>query len=412
MRQAAAPAPAQPFHASTSVPRPAALAPVLAILALAAFNLPPGPAQHAATMRRALQIAGTTLQQGVDAPNLLRILNPFAPDRVMADVRFAQRHRLSVFAASLRPPARIRALLQQADRSRLPACLGEVNTFYRLDATRFVLRAWLASPKPARTIEWVQVDDASGQPAATLPAYERRDENPLGPNHTPVMGVLTGFAGAIGDGDVTLIGVPDAGAPCRLTAPGPGPVRIQPLPQQRPSPLAMLGLAGGPMPGPQGASDWQSSSSFMPAGLGAPWQETGQGAVLWTSAAKGGACHGRVAPADLTFRVKPPATGLGLVLPFATGGSPDGQALLFQTDDGARIDVKIPSDTEAGQWRLAAIPAEWLARHPGDVTVTARDPGAGDQGAGDQCAGAGQWFAIAAPAAMRLDPDAARLAQD
>jgi hypothetical protein len=136
----------------------------------------------------------------------------------------------------------------------------------------------------------------------------------------------------------------------------------------------------------------------MPPGLPALWQDAKTpGPTIWSSAARGDEATG-----DLTLRFAAPPAGFALAVPFATGPNPDGQSLVFQAADGARVDLPVPADTQPGQWRLAALPAEFLARHPGAVTITARDQGSG----------AGQWLAIVAPVAMRLDPDAAQLDHD
>jgi hypothetical protein len=366
----------------------ATLVPLLAILALAAFNLPVSFTQQAAALQRALQTAGTTLQQGAYAPSRIGILNPFGLDRVIDNVRFAERHRLSVFAVSGRPPARVRAVLRQADLDMMQTCRGAENILYRLDANRAVLRAWLATPNPEQTVRWVALRGDNGQTASVLPAQELRDELPLGPDHAPIMGVFVGFGGALGDGTLTLVGVPDFGLPCRLTVRGPGPVRLQAPPDQHPVQLPVIGPV-------QASPAWAPAKPGMPATLPALWQDAdNRQAGIWTSAAQGDAATG-----DLTLRVAAPVAGLALAVPFAIGSSPDGQSLMFQAEDGARADLPVPADTPSGQWRLAAIPAAWLAHHPGAVTVTARDQGTGG----------GQWLAIAAPVAMHLDPDAAQL---
>jgi hypothetical protein len=364
------------------------LAPVLAILALAAFNLPPVFEQQASTLMRALQTAGTTLRQGVYAPTRIGILNPFSLDHVIGNVRFAQRHRLTIFADTGRPPEAVRAVLDRADPARLQTCLGAVDTLYRLDASRAVIRVWLATPDPTQTVEWVQVRDASGHAAVTLPGQELRDDTLLGPHHARIMGVSVGFSGAIGDGPLTLIGAPATGAPCSLMVPGPGPVRIQELPDQRPVSSSLLDPV-------QAAPSWSRAVPGMPPDLPPLWPDTtGRGVSIWTSAAQGDAATG-----DLSLRVQAPGAGLGLATAFATGPSPDGQSLIFTAADGTRVAFPVPADTQANRWRIAAVPADFLARHPGPITVTARDQGTGF----------GQWLAVAAPFAARLDPDAARL---
>ena len=370
---------------------PAAVSPLLAMLALAAFNLPPAFSQQAASLRRALETAGTTLQQGVYAPTRIGILNPFGLDRVIDNVRFAEHHHLSVFAQSGRPPAQIRAVLRQLDLDRLQTCFGAENILYRLDAHRAVLRAWLATPDPTQIVRWIELRNERGDAEAVLPAQELREERPLGTDHAPIMGVFVGFSGTLDDGPLTMIGVPGSGPPCRLQVGGPGPARIQAPPDRQPAPLPILGSI-------HASAAWAPATLGMPPGLPALWQTAKSSAGrIWTSAAQGDAATG-----DLTMRVAAPHAGLALALPFATGASPDGQTLVFQAEDGARVDLPVPADTQQNQWTLAAIPADWLAHHPGIVTITARDKGQG----------AGQWLAIAAPTAVRLDPDAAQLDHD
>ena len=364
------------------------LPPLLAIAALAAFNLPPGFAQQAASLQRALQSAGTTLQQGVYDPGRIGILNPFGLDRVIDNVRFAEHRRLSVFAASGRPPARIRAVLRDLDPGRLATCPGAENILYRLDASRAVLRAWLATPDPTRTVRWVQLRDEGGQPQAVLPAQELRDEDPLGPAHAPILGVFVGFTAALNDGPLILIGVPESGPPCRIIVRGPGPARIQPPPDTRLAQLPLLDLA-------YASPAWAEAGPGMPKGMTPLWPDSkGPAARIWTSTAQGDSGTG-----DMTMRVAAPGAGLGLAVPFATGPDPDGQSLLFRAQDGTQVDLPVPGDAQPGEWRLAALPPAWLARHAGTVTITARDRGRGD----------GQWLAVAGPTEIRLDPDAAEL---
>jgi hypothetical protein len=57
-------------------------------------------------------------------------------------------------------------------------------------------------------------------------------------------------------------------------------------------------------------------------------------------------------------------------------------------------------DSREGTWRLLAIPHDTLMGHGGDlVSITARDDGSRW----------GQWLAVAAPEAVTLDPDWAKL---
>ncbi len=355
------------------------LVPALAIVGLITLNISPENAQRAANLRQLLVIAGTTLRAGVFAPGLLQILNPFSLDGLRPSIGYLHRNGLGPFAGSNAPPDAVRARLASLDVAHLPACIGTVDWFYRLDASRAVLRAWLASPDGKHTAAWVTVSQGDGTIVATLPAQEARDFLPLAPKHTAAFGVLAAMTATIGDGPTTLVGLfPGSGA-CRLPTPGPGPVRIQPI-GPKPGAVQMAALLG-PV---------QTGGAFAAshAGPAAPWS----GASIWSSAnaAARGSMHMRIAAPD--------DASVGLIVPVTAGPDAYGQSLTFVLADGARIDFPIPADTR-GAWRAAALPAAVLRQHRGPIEIILNDQG-------DQ---PDQWSAIVAPYAAKLDPNAARL---
>ena len=371
-------------RASAAISR-SPLVPVSAMAALLAINISPTYEQHAAGLRHILDIAGTTMRAGVYAPGLIGVLNPFGLDRVIDAVRFAHQKHLTVFATSGRPPSAVRGFLDRVDVDRLPVCLGALDMVYRLDATRTLLRAWLATPGGERTADWIEVIDSAHRVDATLPAEEARGDVPLPARRTEALGVLAGIAGGMADGPLTLVGVFGDHRACRLTVRGPGPVQILPL--LEPAGLARPSLLADAEP-PRLSPAFSAAAGSL-AGLPRPWN----GAPVWSSAV------GNPAIGEASLRVRLPAGSAGLLVPFATGSDPAGQSLVFAFADGVRIEMPIPADTQPGQWRVAAVPPELLARHSGFVTIIARDAGTTPD----------QWIAVAPPFVQQLDPDAASL---
>jgi len=326
------------------------------------------------------------MRAGVFAPTLLTVINPFGIDRVWDDVRFAQREKLSVFAISGRPPARVRGLLHHVAAGSLPACRGGVDMLYRLDASRVMLRAWLTSPDATRSADWIEVIDGAQHSQATLPAQEERGDLPALPDHSAPRGVLAGFAGGTDGGPWTLVGVAGGKSACRMTVRNPGPVRIQAMPDRQPPALPELNPLETP---PPEKTPRAVTTQPGPPELAPPWP----GTPLWSTGRAPGP------PEDAVLSVQPPsAPQAGLGVPFATVGNQADQSLVFAFADGTRLRMAVPPDVQK-QWRMAAVPHDLLAGHPGPVTIIAHAPAPAP----------GQFLAIGVPFATQLDPDAARL---
>ncbi len=349
------------------------LVPVGAIAALLAVNIATDPDHMAKTIHSKLDIAATTLRAGVDAPPLLAILYP-SFDTIAPAIAFTKAHGLGAFAGSNTPPRSVRTALARMDAAHLPPCAGVLNTIYRLDASRAVLRAWVAAPDRSRTAGWVAVLDGTHRIAAVLPAQEPRDDMPLAGGATGSMGVFGAIAGSLPDDALTLVGVFDGAALCRLDVPGPGPIRFQNLPAP---------MQAAPAPAPPALS-----GGFAPQAQ-APWP----GAKSWASPAGGSPA------AEAAFTIPAPADPAdGVILPFSAHHNPGGQAIAVTFADGTRVGLPIPAELQDEKWHAAALPAAWLARHHGPLTLTVRVSGGPETG-----------IAIAQPAALRLDPEAGRL---
>ena len=331
------------------------------------------------------------MRQNVFVPPLFGLM--FYGSRAEAAGRIALLHdrQLSVFApgAPAMPGGPVIASLQSS--GALPACQGKVEIAARLDASRVVLRLWLASPSAHRTADWVALLEPAGAVAAIVPASEFRHKLGARPNLIrSAHGAYTGFVlPSLGAEKLEILrpaGLfahrPDL--TCALT----DPIRFS---QLRVEPLNEIGTVqpAALLRAPVLAGAFQENGYTAFARLKPP----GRGQAVFATAKAGDAATGQ-----MNFTVDPGRSDIGL--PFAVGPDATHQNLSIAFPDGTATDVAIPKDMPESSWHILAIPHETIARHGGaPLTITARDDGSGW----------GQWLAVAAPEAVTLDPNWARL---
>jgi hypothetical protein len=359
------------------------------VFCLILCNFAPRYGREATGFDNAMDSQAESMRNNVYVPQLYSSMLFGTPAETASRMKFMRDQGLSVFAAQLARPPDQSLLSIAKDFRHLPSCLGHVDAAYRLDESRLVIRMWLGSKAARIGSNWIVLSTQSGAITAVLPVTEYRGK--VGEHQQKlhrVWGIFAGIAPAWAATDDTLraIGlfVGQPGLTCILKQPIVlADAEFQPLNAVGPAHIAPKSFSavatGGFAVGTQGPT---------PA-LPPPWG----GASSFSTNAAGDAATG-------TLTIFIGNLSSNLAVPFAVGPDASGQSFLINYKDGISQDVEVPSDTPNTAWNVLAIPHKAMERHGGGaIRITARDEGSGW----------GQWLAVAAPEAVTLDPDWAKL---
>jgi hypothetical protein len=366
-----------------------AIGPIAALLFCSVW---PEYAGEAAGFDNLMQAQALSMRENVYVPELFAAMFYGTRDEARDRIVLMREQKLSVFAPGLDdlPPSQLMNSALTATTPLRP-CQGHIDLGYRLDAHRFVLRAWLGSQKVGRSADWIILLGPSGRPAIILPALEYRGKLGSHPHKIRhATGVYGGFSapGAFSERGLRFRMIGLFADSSRLACAYPSDLDFTPLRIQE------VGSAQAARPQENFRvieQDGGFSRDAATPGTSLP-------TPFSTSDVYATAKAGDSALGNITLQVR--AAQRDVVLPFAVGPDASRQSLSVAYQDGTSDVLPIPMDSREGTWRLLAIPHDTLMGHGGDlVSITARDDGSRW----------GQWLAVAAPEAVTLDPDWAKL---
>jgi hypothetical protein len=361
-----------------------------AIVALALTNVPASFAGSARGLHDALAEDARALRANVAAAAPLNVMYYDPIDTIAGEIEFLRRNKLNLFARYWDPPRQVMQALRSADPRVLPPCRGAFDFAYALDASRFALNGWLASPAASRAASWIGiVTDDQRILAAIRPTTRRKDVEIALHTNAGYYGFNGTFAdagrGAAAAPALWVVGV-FAAAPavtCALAVPpSMWDIMVQKLPGTRGAPL--------PLAAPPAYSAFAADGDGRATGLPPPWP----GAAMLSSAGAG------PAGARLSYRVKWPAgDGQSMVLPYAVSNVDPGMEISVVLADGTALHAPVGFATPAQTWRSVTVPGRVIAAHGGGATVMVVD----------KAGGPGRWIAVSPPVSEVVDRDAGRL---